>query len=688
MQRGVFWIIGAATVLLAGCVDREVYSEVPFGIRSPKLKRPETQPWLSGTDFLVVVDDSISMRDKQRVLAQSLERARAYVTRCSRPEVRDVWQPAINGVCPTGMQWEGSILSSDAASIITTSVGAGGTACPNLDQGARPIPPPTAAEIAAADGAAFGLRLARVGESGCGFEGPLEAMYRFLVDPEPPAQVATRTIEGQRVTAWEGIDATLLEQRARALRPLSQIVVIILTDEDDCSVKDQGDAWKMGAASGLSRGSAACAEPGNPCCRPCDTSEATPPANCSPLAQDPVCSKAPVWSSEDDPVNLRCWQQRRRFGRDWLFPIERYTEALTAATITTRSGRSVPNPLFAQGRTPDMVSVVLLSGVPWQNLVTASSLQNKDVMQFLTPEELVSQGVWGNILGDPSRGVSPSDPHLQESVAPRAGLPTKDGVWDPIHGHEVSWSIANELQYSCAFPLPEPRNCAGAPNCDCRAGQDAGSPLCRAPDGSYDTIQRRAKATPPPRLLEFARAMGSRAHVGSVCPRQLESSFAPGFGYSDILLQAHKLSFGSTYDLSCFSPSLPLAEDGSLSCKLLELHQGTVDCAALGRRTVSQPFIDAFVRDETNKTVCEIPAFEGDPRKPGTEAFECANALQPSLAARGYCYVDPTVGIGKPELVDACVAGNRRRIRVIPQSLPLPDTRTELICDYGQGKAR
>ena len=28
-----------------------------------------------------------------------------------------------------------------------------------------------------------------VGEHGCGYEAPLEAMYRFLVDPEPPVSV-------------------------------------------------------------------------------------------------------------------------------------------------------------------------------------------------------------------------------------------------------------------------------------------------------------------------------------------------------------------------------------------------------------------------------------------------------------------------------------------------------------------
>src|SRR5262249_34897034 len=152
-----------------------------------------------------------------------------------------------------------------------------------------------------------------------------------------------------------------------------------------------------------------------------------------------------LWSREEDPVNLRCLRPRERFGRDWLLPIERYTEALTAPTIVTRSGERRPNPLFAHGRTPDMVSVVLISGVPWQDLVTPESLQRRDVMQLLTPEGLEARGAWTKILGDPSRNVTPTDPHLLQSVAPRPGLASPGDAWDPVHGHEVTPPKADDL---------------------------------------------------------------------------------------------------------------------------------------------------------------------------------------------------------------------------------------------------
>lgn len=132
-----------------------------------------------------------------------------------------------------------------------------------------------------------------------------------------------------------------------------------------------------------------------------------------------------------------------------------------------------------------------------------------------------------------------------------------------------------------------------------------------------------------------------------------------------------------------------MSDTGSLKCKLLELHLDSVDCTAIGRATASGPFLDAFLnevslRDPAGKTVCEIEAFEGDPRTPGTPAYECANELHPTLAKQGYCYVDPSLDLGQDAVVDSCPPGARRRIRAIPQNLPMSNTRTELICDYGE----
>src|SRR5688500_19235150 len=88
-----------------------------------------------------------------------------------------------------------------------------------------------AADVAALS-ADFSEHVAAVGETGCGFEAPLEAWYRFLVDPSPPIDV----VKGAgNVAATTGVDTAILQQRAEFLRPTSLVAIVVLTDENDCS---------------------------------------------------------------------------------------------------------------------------------------------------------------------------------------------------------------------------------------------------------------------------------------------------------------------------------------------------------------------------------------------------------------------------------------------------------------------
>jgi hypothetical protein len=79
----------------------------------------------------------------------------------------------------------------------------------------------------------------------------------------------------------------------------------------------------------------------------------------------------------DDPLNLRCFDQKRRFGIDFLYPIDRYRRGFSEITIADREGNPVPNPLFfaidpsdgkALTRSPGMVLVAGIVGVPWQDI--------------------------------------------------------------------------------------------------------------------------------------------------------------------------------------------------------------------------------------------------------------------------------------------------------------------------------
>ena len=78
-----------------------------------------------------------------------------------------------------------------------------------------------------------------VGFSGCGYEAPLEAFYRFLVEPTPHALVTVQN--GTAVLT--GVDQTVLDQRAAFLRPDSAVLIVVVTDEDDCSIIDGGQNY-------------------------------------------------------------------------------------------------------------------------------------------------------------------------------------------------------------------------------------------------------------------------------------------------------------------------------------------------------------------------------------------------------------------------------------------------------------
>lgn len=71
----------------------------------------------------------------------------------------------------------------------------------------------------------------------------------------------------------------------------------------------------------------------------------------------------------------------------------------------------------------------------------------------------------------------------------------------------------SDLQYACTFLLPKARTCSSVePSCDCGfAGTNP--PVCGTTLGE----QLYAKAYPSSRPLRVARALGSRAVVGSIC---------------------------------------------------------------------------------------------------------------------------------------------------------------------------
>ncbi|MFO0759711.1 MAG: hypothetical protein U0359_24695 [Byssovorax sp.] len=395
-----------------------------------------------------------------------------------------------------------------------------------------------------------------VGESGCGFESQLESFYRFLVDPEPYATI--QVIDGKATPS--GVDATLLQQRADFLRPDSVLVVLLLTDENDCSTREGSQYYlsNQGSTPGdpkqpfhLPRARSECeTSPSDPCCASCG--QATP-EGCPPTANDPSCQKGPI-DPIDDPINLRCFDQKRRFGIDFLYPVERYVSALGEPMIAARDGSLVPNPIFAHNRSPNLVLFGAVLGVPWQDIAK----DPKSLASGFTPPNELD---WGLLLGDPNNGVPPADPLMIPSIAPRMGQnpATKAALAppdapsaqsNPINGHERLIPGKDDLQYACIYPRPMPKDCASGA-CECEGDAVATNPICQQPDGSYAPIERAARALPGVRELQVIQALGERAAVGSICAPIVTGPDQITFGYRpsvDALLRAirRRIPSGST----------------------------------------------------------------------------------------------------------------------------------------------
>jgi hypothetical protein len=547
-------------------------------------------------DLLLVVDNSISMFEKQKLLAAAVPK---LVLRLVDPWCVGGSAPAAPAepghTCPTDRHLESEPVTDLHVGVITTSLGAHGShdVCSaeqnadNVSHGdaaydyddkgqllplARPtlsLPSwnasgflnwdplhrstPTGQDDTNAFIADLVQVMSGVGAHGCGYESTLEAMYRFLVDPEPPRVIDhdTGTAKTTVSTDPSNVDTDVLEQRAAFLRPDSALVVITLSDEDDCSINDSdgGQGWLTGYKGGVAtsvlwhmpRARAVCAtDPNDACCAPCPAV----PAGCS---ADPVCSTDFLTQNEDS-MNLRCFAQQRRFGVDLLYPLKRYATGLTASTVPRRSGGTVANPLYADGRDQRLVVYMPIVGVPWQDV--ARDPEDHQRLDLMTAAELRTNGHWPALVGDFAVGDPPTDPFMVPSIDPRTSLipnanPFSDDAiaaetsLDPlatINGHEQKVSsIRDDLQFACIFPLTTPVDCSSSPaECDCGPETAAkNSPLCQAPggDGTFETNQYFAKAYPGVRHLEVARRVGDTAQVASICPRNTTTSSAEDYGY-------------------------------------------------------------------------------------------------------------------------------------------------------------
>ncbi|MBK7395198.1 MAG: hypothetical protein IPJ34_02560 [Myxococcales bacterium] len=357
-------------------------------------------------------------------------------------------------------------------------------------------------------GAATSCVVESAGETGCGFAQPWEALYHFLIDPAPYTKAAVNCTAGPAGDACgnndivvAGRDEDLLAQRAAFLRPDSLVVVVVLSDQNDVSLRPAGKNWLPFAypEAKMQRGWEACE--GLPDDLEPDSSGPLTALGCFSCFQDnknPNCTKP--WSASEDAVRLRGFHQVQRFGFNFLWSRERYVDAFKNATVPGSDGRLGPNALFSSGfRDPSLVLVTGIVGVP------------KHLVEESGKPKVLSTADWAKLTGP----IGKRDPHLIESVGPRAGLPTfaGDRSVDPVHGGERFVPGVQQLQAACIKPRPSTPSIACAP-----LGSEAVDPLCE-PGGK----QAFTQAYPGLRHLRILEQLGPSGLVASIC----SETFAP-----------------------------------------------------------------------------------------------------------------------------------------------------------------
>lgn len=693
---------------LVACLRRDVSTDEPTTKLSFDTVIP--QPAIEKVDLIVMVDNSSSMADKQKILSDAVpDLVRGLVqpkcvdkkTRQPTGKLADPLKPE-SQACAAGSEPAFTPITDMHIGVISSSLGGFGAATckpdsqhdnddkghllargptgapvaqagdlhflawyPDVEANANktrhPDPPVPATKSVTALGDAFRDLVVGVGQKGCGLEAQLESVYRFLVQPDPWTDIDI-TNDRASYGPENRIDADLLKQRAAFLRPDSLVAVVVLSDEDDSSVDPlafDGTAWRFGDEGSRFKATSACAtDPTSPSCTSCELAKS-----------DASCSGGGRYAPEEDRLNVRFHQMKRRFGVDPQFPITRYVDAFTKNRVPSRDseherGRYVSskadctNPLFAARlpsqpndelcklprgpRTKDLVYFAVIGGVPNQLLPESGDASAVD---------------WTKVLGrDPARWDETGiDPHMIASTAPRAGLPAPSASDDAdgVHGREWTTNDA-DLQFACTFDLYErkadgsaariERECDAASRnagtCDCDGTKD--TPLCSA---SNKNVQIKGKAYPTRRELMVAKELGDHGIVASLCPKQLTQPSADDYGYKPAV-RAITARLEQSLVATCLPRPLEReSENGPVSCLVLatlpDPGSDQTECAKYGlavpEAKILQQHRDRLAADEGEDArklpVCLVPQITVAP------GASCRD--EPTL---GFCYSEAIPG--------------------------------------------
>ena len=284
-------VLGAAAT---GCLTREVATGTP--VTKLSVTAAQDNRKVNKIDLLFAIDDSSSMGDKQKFLAEAVP---TLLTRLVSPNCvvepggADAGKvvPRVGKECPAGSKSEFDSITDIHVGVVSSSIGtSGANAADNICAPNLPLlnrrselwapttpaanapktepskflgwfptvdPPrdfPTTAPtqpytdpalLIAAFTKFFGnpsevspAETAAIGQSGCGIEAQLESVYQFLIAPDPYKEFVARGSDFNASTNPVRTDVrdSLLKQRKDFLRPDSLVAVIMLTDENDASI--------------------------------------------------------------------------------------------------------------------------------------------------------------------------------------------------------------------------------------------------------------------------------------------------------------------------------------------------------------------------------------------------------------------------------------------------------------------
>jgi hypothetical protein len=776
-------ILLGAGALTAGCLDRPVAPATPqtTNVYISQIR----QTGVDKIDLLFMIDNSPSMGDKQEILEQAVP---VLVQRLIEPTCVDVngnpvggTADANTGQCAQGVA-EFKPIRDIHVGIVTSSIGDHGSndVCSDA-QNAQDSPPGSsfyndlaqllpsvrpAANLYSWNNSSFLLwdprdqtmvtdphppitknetdpttfignftaELQAATERGCGYEAQLESWYRFLVDPEPVPTMSNNSAQGGstsvRPKSSNGqtiVNNVVLAQRAQFLRPDSLLAILMLSDENDCSVLDEDgtQGWLLPYKGGVGqnnwrmpRANSHCATPNDPCCRPC-TSPVPKGSSCADNAQDSECMKGDSLTVLEDAMNERCLKTVQRFGVDLLYPTQRYVQGLNSQLITPRlDGKQVPNPIFyapagQPPRDPSLVFLAGIIGVPWQDVSTTDSWQGRS-LTYMTAQQLIDNQRWPVILGDPDNDVPPTDPFMIEQIDPRPSgaanplIPSIQIVPPPtngqtasnvLNGHEQDVPNQDDLQFACIFDLSTPlsaADCDANPDqCDCTAdAYTKFSPLCQGLTAQATGTQIKAKGYPGVRELQVLKDFGANSIVASICPKNISAQGSPqadaDYGYNPAV-SAIVERLKEALTVKCLPRPLAPATDGpdvgKVPCAVVEVRPQMQDangnftgcpdptCSDLGRVALTGTRADVigaaaqYLHDEG------ICGGTGPSSMPCDKECYCeldqftgndlrtCETMPDTGGLYGYCYVDPAAAAAADPSDTALIQGEQELVK-------------------------